>query len=187
MLRLKNIEKSYDKKVLSQVSFTLSIGERLSVMGASGSGKTTLLRIIAGLEAPDCGSIKNDMPVGMVFQENRLIAGMTALGNLTLVTGKRGQRRAEMLLNEAGLGDALHQRVSTLSGGQKRRVAILRALMSDSRLLLFDEPLKGLDEILHEKMLRLLLRECAGRAAILVTHDPKEAELFGDRMLDLSP
>ncbi len=183
MLVLTNVQKSYEKTILRQVSFTLAANERLCVMGASGGGKTTLLRLIAGLEAPDGGEIVNPFTVGMVFQENRLIDGMTALGNLMLVLKKSDRPRAEALLCEAGLTDAVHQRASTLSGGQKRRVAILRALVSDSQLLLFDEPLKGLDEALHDRMLQIILRELNNRAAILVTHDRREASAFGGRVV----
>ncbi len=183
MLIVKNAEKRYENGRLKPVSFTLARGETLCVMGASGSGKTTLLRLIAGLEAPDGGEIVNPFSVSMAFQEDRLIEDMTATGNLLLVQKKPDRARAEALLREAGLTDAPRQRARTLSGGQKRRVAVLRALVSDGDILLLDEPFKGLDDNARDAMTRLILRERAGRAVLLVTHDAREAAAFGGRVL----
>ena len=147
-MRAEHLYKRFgDKPVLEDVSLTVPEGAVVCLMAPSGWGKTTLLRCIAGLEKPDSGTVR-DVPerIGYVFQEDRLCGHMSAVENVRLVTGRRMDLATiEAHLTELGLGGQLHQPVEELSGGQRRRVAIARAVCFGGGLLLLDEPFKGLD------------------------------------------
>lgn len=136
-----------DKVVLEDVSLTVPDGAVVCLMAPSGRGKTTLLRCIAGLEMPDSGTVTG-VPerLGFVFQEDRLCPQLDAVENVRLVTGRAMSRPdIEAHLRELGLADCLDQRAAKLSGGQRRRVSIARAVCYVPELLLLDEPFKGLD------------------------------------------
>lgn len=189
-LELKHISKAYgDNAVLVDFSHTFPEGRITAIEGRSGCGKTTLLRLIAGLETPDAGSIAG-VPQGglsMVFQEDRLPPQLTAAGCLRAVLRKAPGRDAQIdaALAALGLADALDQPVREFSGGMRRRVALARALMYPSGLVLLDEPFKGLDADTRRRAIdfaRLLL---SGRTALLVTHDPADASAFDAERLQL--
>ena len=177
MIKLSHISKRFDDKiVLQDVSLGLSKGITC-LMGASGAGKTTLLRILTGLEMPDIGAVEG-LPrrIAMVFQEDRLTESLTVRGNLKLALGKRwDEEKAQQLLDALQLPGALSQNVSALSGGMKRRVALCRALLFDADLLVLDEPFKGLDEDTRCVAMDVLKAHCAGKTALVVTHDEDEA------------
>ena len=174
------------KPVLEDVSLTAPQGAVLCLMAPSGWGKTTLLRCIAGLETPDSGTVR-DVPerIGYVFQEDRLCGHMSAVENVRLVTGRRMDTDAiEAHLTELGLGGQLHQPAEELSGGQRRRVAIARAVCFGGGLLLLDEPFKGLDGETRRQAAAYILRHRDG-AAVCVTHDREDAAALGAEIVAL--
>lgn len=157
-----------DKKVLKDFSATFEYGKCTAIMGKSGCGKTTLLKALLGIVKPESGSIEG-MPekIGMVFQEDRLCEDFTALDNIKLV----GDGKI------VDLGVNLKMPVKELSGGQKRRVAIARAINYQPDLFILDEPFKGLDGASKEMVIKALKAE--NKTIILVTHDISEAEAMG--------
>ncbi len=172
---LKNITKSYNNEiVLNNLSFTFKCGEINIITGKSGCGKTTLMNILLGLEKPDSGSVQgiNDKQIGVVFQENRLCEYLTAVQNIKLVTNdKYTKKEIISFLNELQLdSESCEKPVSKLSGGMKRRVSILRAVLFDSDVLLLDEPFKGLDDDTKQKVMDFVLQKTKGKTVIIITH-----------------
>ena len=189
-----------DKVILRDVSFTLKTGHTKIFLGASGAGKSTILRLILGLLKPDAGSIfvngervdsmtEDEMMVvrgdlGMVFQEGALFDSLTVRENvgyklfeeLGWPRAEADQRVAEVL-GFIGLADFMERMPSELSGGQRRRVAIARAMAAKPRILLYDEPTTGLDPItavtVDEEIMKL--RDLEGVSSILVTHQLRDA------------
>jgi lipoprotein-releasing system ATP-binding protein len=181
-------------EVLHGVSLSVGEGESVSIRGESGSGKSTLLHLLAGLDAPDAGSVRwEGSPdtgasrrarfLGMVFQSFYLIPELDALGNVLMaarVAGKVGpaeRKRAQDLLARVGLSERGHHLPSQLSGGERQRVAVARALMNSPRLILADEPTGNLDEKTGDSIIDLLLSLCAEQriALVLVTHNAAHA------------
>lgn len=187
ILMIKEITKSYGKqKVLENISFNLNESERICIYGKSGIGKTTLLRIIAGLEKADSGKITFVGKVSMVFQEDRLLENTDVYTNLYCVLGSRFDKaEVDMHLKEMGLEGAGNKIVSELSGGMKRRVAIVRCMMKSSEIILLDEPFKGLDTILKDNIIRYVVKYLNGRAVIMVTHDISEAEKIQAEIIEI--
>ena len=179
-LHIKNLCKSFDgRPVLENVSFTAGPGVTC-VMAPSGSGKTTLLRILLGLERPDSGSVPRDVRWSAVFQENRLLEHLDAMGNLRFVLGADLDKpAADALLAELGLGDTAGKPVREFSGGMKRRLALARALLAPSDALALDEPFTGLDEENRSRCLALIRRAAEEKPVLLVTHDPDDARSLG--------
>ncbi len=187
ILRIEKITKSYGKqKVLENISLNINESERICIYGKSGIGKTTLLRIIAGLEKADSGEITFAGKVSMVFQEDRLLENTDVYTNLYCVLGSRFDKaEADMHLKEVGLEGAGNKLVSELSGGMKRRVAIVRCMMKSSEIILLDEPFKGLDTILKDNIIRYVVKYLNGRAVIMVTHDISEAEKIQAEIIEI--
>lgn len=187
ILMIKEITKSYGKqKVLENISFNLNESERICIYGKSGIGKTTLLRIIAGLEKADSGKITFVGKVSMVFQEDRLLENTDVYTNLYCVLGSRFDKaEVDMHLKEVGLEGAGNKIVSELSGGMKRRVAIVRCMMKSSEIILLDEPFKGLDTILKDNIIRYVVKYLNGRAVIMVTHDISEVEKIQAEIIEI--
>ena len=186
---LEHIYKSYgEKQVLSDFSAELSDHAVTCVMGESGCGKTTLLHLLAGLTIPDSGRIHGRPPgkIAMVFQENRLVESFTVWRNLKMVQGVLTKQEAGEMLSDVGMEKSvLAQPVSALSGGMKRRVAILRALLCDSSLVLLDEPTGGLDEANKLAVISYIRKKTQGKTTLWVTHDADEARLASDHLLYL--
>ncbi len=187
-LEVKNLVKAYGGHVvLNGFSHTFPEGRITAIEGRSGCGKTTLLRLIAALEKPDGGAIAGvpESGIGMVFQEDRLPPQLTAPDCLKAVLKKTPERdgRVREALTALGLGDALNQPVREFSGGMRRRVALARALLFPSPLVLLDEPFKGLDAATRQAAVDFARPLLAGRTVLLVTHDPGDAEAFDAAVL----
>ena len=185
-LHIKNLCKSFDgRPVLENVSFTAGPGVTC-VMAPSGAGKTTLLRILLGLERSDSGSVPGNVRWSAVFQENRLLEHLDAMGNLRFVLGAAlDEPAADALLAELGLGDTAGKPVREFSGGMKRRLALARALLAPSDALALDEPFTGLDEENRARCLALIRRTAEEKPVLLVTHDPADAKSLGADVIKL--
>ena len=180
--------------ILSGVSFTITAGEAVAVVGVSGSGKSTLLALMAGLDTPSSGSVKiagqdlyalnedgraalRGRTMGFVFQSFQLLSSMTALENvmvpLELAGASDGKTTASALLQRVGLGARLHHYPKQLSGGEQQRVAIARAFVSAPSILLADEPTGNLDAATGAQVIDLMfeLNRERGTTLVLVTHD----------------
>lgn len=193
---------SFDgRTVLDHETFDVATGSILAVVGPSGSGKTTLLRVIAGLQRPDHGSVRIDgddvtqwpthrRRVGLVFQDNQLFPHLDVGENVAFGLRTLGWSRADIdarvteLLSAVGLSDQRDQAVSTLSGGETKRVALARTLAPLPRVILLDEPFAGLDDERRNQLahdVRRMIRE-AGITAVLVSHDPTDISAVADRV-----
>ena len=199
MLELRDIHKHWhdapEWPLLSGVNLRVDAGETVALLGASGSGKSTLLKIVAGLEAPEQGSVWFDgvditgwpperRRFALMFQDFALFPHLNVRDNVAFGLIEQRVRKAEAcdraqaMLARFGLAGHGDARVWTLSGGEQQRVALARALITQPRALLLDEPFSALDAHLREQ-LRDEFRERiteAGMAAILVTHDAQEAQ-----------
>lgn len=172
-----NLHKSFgSNKVLNNVNTVIKHGCTTALMGQSGIGKTTLLNIMMGFEKPDQGAILN-IPAkkSAVFQENRLCESFSVTTNIKMVNDKLTDDTVYAHLKAVGLEDSAWQKVSTLSGGMKRRVALVRAILAEKDILFLDEPFKGLDESTKEKVTKYLADNTAGLTVIMVTHQLEEA------------
>jgi len=190
VITLRGVTKRYGEQVvLDGLDLDLPDGAVTALMGPNGSGKTTLARLVLGLEEPDAGTVSglHGLRRAAAFQEDRLCDQLTAVGNVRLVLDRGRAADAVAALREAGLDDdALSKPARDLSGGQRRRVAIVRALVADADLVVLDEPFKGLDRAAHGRMLELVRERCAGRTVLLITHDAAEAEALGATVVTLS-
>lgn len=195
-------------RALVGVSLDVAAGELVAVMGPSGSGKSTLLALAGGLDAPTAGNVvvegvhlsglsKRELArlrrtsIGYVFQDYNLVPALTAAENVALpleldgVRAGRARRSAQAALAEVGLEGLGGRFPEEMSGGQRQRTAIARALIGMRRLVLADEPTGALDSQTSESVLRVLRRRCdEGAAGILVTHEPRYAA-YADRTVFL--
>ena len=158
-------------------------------MGPSGVGKTTLLRILMGLTDIDGGYISDLSKVkkSAVFQEDRLCEDFTGLANVALVLKKNeSKEKAKNELLAVNIPeDEWKKQVSEYSGGMKRRVAIVRCMISDSDLIFMDEPLRGLDEDTKEMVVQYINRKRNGRTLVMVTHDKEDIQRFNGELRQL--
>lgn len=196
-------------EVLKDVDFDARHGDVTMVMGPSGSGKSTLIATLSGLLRPDAGAVtamgeelwdlrpgKIDKfrldHCGFIFQGFNLFSSLTALQQVTTVlkytglTPSQAKERATIALNEVGLGNRLNQRPGELSGGEKQRIAIARALAKQPRLLFADEPTSALDGENGQIVIQLLQRAAKvhDAAVVCVTHDPR-LEAYADRIIHI--
>lgn len=207
VLRIENLQKSFgDHEVLKDISFNVSCGDVISVIGPSGSGKSTMLRCINLLEEPTGGRILyhdtdiTDKSVklteyrakaGMVFQSFNLFNNMTALNNCVkpqMIVLKRSKEEATLIareyLEKVGMSAYINARPAQLSGGQKQRIAIARALSMNPEVILFDEPTSALDPEMVGEVLSVM-RDLAGSGLtmIVVTHEMSFARDVSNRVI----
>lgn len=191
-----------DRPVLDHVSFEVATGEVVALLGPSGSGKTTLLRVIAGLQPADSGAVLLDgrsldgvpahrRSIGLVFQDEQLFphrdVGQNVEFGMRMQHRPKAERAARVaeLLELVGLPGVERRSVTSLSGGEAKRVALARSLAPAPPVLLLDEPLTGLDRELHDRLADDLARvlRATGTTALMVTHDAAEATRVADRIV----
>jgi len=189
-----------DRTLLDHVDLDVSDGEVVALQGPSGAGKSTLLRVIAGLLVPQAGTVRSggvditELPphrrsIGMVFQDEQLFphrdVGQNVEFGLRMQHRPKAERAARVaeLLELVGLPGVERRSVTSLSGGEAKRVALARSLAPAPPVLLLDEPLTGLDRELHDRLADDLARvlRATGTTALMVTHDAAEAARVADR------
>ena len=193
MLKLQHLTKRFGTAPLF-TDLCMEVDAPAVLWAPSGWGKTTLLRILMGLERPTTGSVEGVGRVGAVFQEDRLCPQLTAEENVALVltaeqykvkTQYKEQIRDDLI--QLGLDDeALALPARKLSGGQKRRTALLRALWAESDTLLLDEPFTGMDPAVMKKAAAMLKARCGAKPTLLATHDKEAIRELGWRVIDLT-
>ncbi len=210
MIEIKGVTKSFGSlQVLKGIDLCIEKGEVVSIVGPSGAGKTTLLQILGTLDKPDNGSVVVDgietstlstnklsefrnKHLGFVFQFHQLLPEFTAIENIMIpayiagMKNKEAHNRAEELLEFMGLNDRANHKPNELSGGEKQRVAVARALMNNPAVILADEPSGSLDSKNKEELHKLFfdLRDKFGQTFVIVTHDETLATLT-DRTIHL--
>ena len=203
MIKLEGITKSFGSlQVLKGIDLEINKGEIVSIVGPSGAGKTTLLQIMGTLDEPDAGTVQIDGTVvsrmkekelsafrnkniGFVFQFHQLLPEFTALENVMIpaliagVSSKEANDRATKILDFMGLVDRASHKPNELSGGEKQRVAVARALINDPAVILADEPSGSLDTHNKEDLHQLFfdLRDRLGQTFVIVTHDKGLAKI----------
>ena len=190
MIEMIGLCKSYEEQsVYNHLNLSIKEAQVTSILGPSGCGKTTLLRILAGLEPYDSGEIigLENKRIAYMFQEDRLMPWLNVWQNIAYVlktkyNKQQIEEKIEHLLRILQLESYRDYPINKLSGGMRRRVALGRAFIYESEILLLDEPFKGLDEALKETLYEAILNEVkmAKRTVICVTHDVKEATSLGD-------
>ena len=188
MLSIQHLEKRFGEKVLFR-DLCLTVDAPAVLWAPSGWGKTTLLRILMGLEAPTGGTVEGVGRVGAVFQEDRLCPQLTAVQNVALVLpGDEIRYEQDIIRDFQRLGMNLSELAlpaGRLSGGQKRRTALLRALWAPADTLLLDEPFTGMDPETLGAAAALLAQKSAGRPVLLATHDREAIRLLGWPVIEL--
>lgn len=203
MIKLEGITKSFGSlQVLKGIDLEINKGEIVSIVGPSGAGKTTLLQIMGTLDEPDVGTVQIDDTVvsrmkekalsafrnkniGFVFQFHQLLPEFTALENVMIpafiagVSNKEANERALKILDFMGLAERASHKPNELSGGEKQRVAVARALINDPAVILADEPSGSLDTHNKEELHQLFfeLRDRLGQTFVIVTHDEGLAKI----------
>lgn len=181
-IAVKKISKSYgQEQVLKDFSCDFPEGKLTCIMGRSGGGKTTLIKLLMGLEKPTEGSIEGlfGKKLSAVFQEDRLCENLSAAANIRLVCRNHvSDEELKSAFQRVYLNEVWRKPVRELSGGMRRRVAILRALFAEYDFLILDEPLKGLDEETKQKTAVYILEKTQGKTVLVVTHDEEEAKLL---------
>ena len=211
MITLSNITKTYGTlTVLHDISLTVGEGELMAIVGPSGAGKTTLLQIAGSLDRPDSGTVSYDgtdltsLPdrklsefrnrnIGFVFQFHQLLPEFTAVENVAMpamiagIGHREAEAEARRLLDMLGLAGRLQHRPSQLSGGEKQRCAIARALINKPRVVLADEPTGSLDSHNRQEIQDTFrrLRDELRQTFVIVTHDPS-MEAVADRVVHMA-
>lgn len=209
MIKITNIHKSFGSlEVLKGISLEIGKGEVVSIVGPSGAGKTTLLQIIGTLDKPDEGTVEIDdidtcklskkklsdfrnQKIGFVFQFHQLLPEFTAMENIMIpayiagISTKEAKKRAKELLEFMNLTDRANHKPNELSGGEKQRVAVARALINKPAVILADEPSGSLDSKNKEELHQLFfkLRDEFGQTFVIVTHDEGLANICDRKIM----
>jgi hypothetical protein len=190
MIECRELAKSFDDQlVFSHLNMHIEEGERICLMAPSGSGKTTLLRILLGLESYDSGTLINPHTSSMavVFQEDRLCDALSAVDNVALVCKPGVSRRSlRAMLCEVLPNEVLDKQVAYLSGGQRRRVALVRAFACDAHLLVLDEPFSGLDSETRSEVAQFMLRHQNNATLLVSTHGEHDHVSLHARVMRLN-
>ena len=210
VISVNNLIKYYDNglvKALNGLSFKIKQGESVAIMGPSGCGKSTLLNLMGTLDFPTKGEVRfnnknilNYRPlhafrakyIGFVFQFHHLIPGLTLLENVELpmiplnISKKIRQERAERILREMGLADRMNFLPTRVSGGERQRAAVSRALINNPEIILADEPTGNLDTVTGERVIHYILSHCRKekKTVVIATHNPELTQKT-DRLLNL--
>lgn len=188
-IKVNNLFKSFNgQQVLNNVSLSFAEGGITCIMGTSGVGKTTLANIMMGLRKADSGKIigLQGKKISAVFQEDRLIEHLDAIKNIMLVCPKDMKKEViEDNLKEIGLTEYKDKPTKSLSGGMRRRVVMVRALLSDYDVLIMDEPFKGLDEELKGRVINYVKEKTKGKTVVIITHDKDEAAMLEATVLTM--
>lgn len=211
VIEFRNVVKVYDKnsRALNTLNFNIPEGQFVFIVGASGSGKSTMLKLLTKEEEPTSGSIivngvnlssikRRKIPyyrrgLGIVFQDFRLLEGVSVFDNVAFalhVTGAGSseiKKRVDYILNLVELSDRSKSKVSELSGGEKQRVGLARALVNNPKILIADEPTGNIDPHMSLEIVNLLsqINKC-GTTVIMVTHDITLVKMFNFRVVELS-
>ena len=185
-IQINNLSIHYENKtVLSNFSEHISEGEHIALLGASGIGKTSFINAIMKLISYDGEIIIPDNTIfSAVFQENRLFEGLSVYKNIHMTARGHSAESIKQHIVLAGLNPETI--VNSLSGGMKRRVAILRAILAPFDILILDEPFKGLDADTKLIMMNMVNEKISGKTMFLVTHDPSETLFFDSRIINFS-
>lgn len=211
MIELKNICKSYGSlQVLRNVNIQVNEHEIVTIVGPSGAGKTTLLQIAGSLDRPDSGEVLYDgldiaqlkdtklsefrnRNIGFIFQFHQLLPEFTAVENVAMpalisgISKKKAIEKASELLNMLGLSERLRHKPSEMSGGERQRTAIARALINDPKVVFADEPTGSLDSRNRDDIRSLIadLRDRLQQTFVIVTHDPSVSAI-ADRVIQMA-
>lgn len=208
LLKIKNVTKKYGNQViLENFNYEFPNSGITCVLGASGSGKTTLLNLMAGFDRDYSGKIEvngeniGDLSsrelgtyrknvVGFIFQDYNLISGYTVLENILLAADlndndiKCNEEKARNLLLQFGIEDKIHERVENLSGGEKQRVCIARALINNPPIIFADEPTGALDRKNSDQIMEILKKISKDKIIIVITHDEKICD-YADEIISI--
>ncbi len=211
MIELKNINKTYGSlTVLSDISLTIGRNEIITIVGPSGAGKTTLLQIAGSLERPDSGQIIYDgedistlndkrlshfrnRNIGFIFQFHQLLPEFTACENVALpamiggMSRRKAMEKASGLLDMLGLSERKSHKPAEMSGGERQRAAIARALINEPKVIFADEPTGSLDSHNRDEIRSVIanLRDSIGQTFVIVTHDPSMTTI-ADRVITMA-
>jgi len=188
-IHLKQVSIQFDgKPILNNVNLTF-VKERINcLMGPSGKGKTTILNLIMGLIKPDSGEILGirNLQIAAVFQEDRLIEHWDALKNISFVCDKAIEKEYILReLQQLGIEESMGKPVRDFSGGMRRRVAIVRALLAKSDLVILDEPFRGLDIDLKERVIEYIKKRTNEKTVIVVTHEIEDVTQLEGELITL--
>ncbi len=183
-IKIRGLNKSYGEKVIfKDLDLDLKKGEFNIIMGRSGIGKTSLLRIVLGLEDYD-GQVDQVSSRSAVFQENRLLENRSIYENISFVSN-RPKEEIDQDLKFLDLEGLANKKVADLSGGMKRRVAILRAISLDRDLYVLDEPFKDMDRETNLKAMTLVREKLRGKTVLMSSHNIEELEFFKAHLIRL--
>ncbi len=184
---VKNLTKYYDEELIfNKYNCEFKTNEYNIIMGSSGIGKTTLLHILMGIDNDYTGQIINiPKSISPIFQENRLLEDFTVYTNLKIVNDSIKEDEIDVELSRMGLEGIGNKKIRELSGGMKRRITILRAIMKNSEIYIFDEPFKELDESTYYIILKYIEEKLTNKTVILSTHRKEEIEFFNGNLISI--
>lgn len=188
MIKLENVFFSYgDKPILENFNLIIKNGECVCLTGKSGCGKTTVTRLILGLETTKSGFIDAPQKISCVFQEDRLLPQLDLIKNVCLPLNKSSRPFAKKIINHLGLSGNEKKRISQLSGGMKRRVAIARAICYGGNLLILDEAFNGIDTQNKKIISEIIKQEFLdkNRSVLMISHIPEDAALLNARTISM--